>query len=190
MFEAVQIGRQKGQRRSIGKRLRFAILSRDGFRCRYCGTSAETSALHIDHVVPVSRGGKNDASNLVAACADCNLGKAASILPTPIAPTSEKQWPNDIAGPVYFSNASWAVTGYGLESLIAYYPIQAACLGEARGDYSNWLLHLAEKEPFAERYGELVEAFRVALRCHKVRLGFDLAESVQEGKRIARGTLV
>jgi hypothetical protein len=60
----------------ISKALRFEILTRDGYRCRYCGASAETATMHIDHVLPRSKGGRNDAANLVTACADCNLGKA------------------------------------------------------------------------------------------------------------------
>lgn len=58
------------------KRLRFEILKRDGFRCRYCGASAASSVLHVDHVVPESAGGEDAADNLVTACADCNGGKS------------------------------------------------------------------------------------------------------------------
>lgn len=73
------------KRRSLSKRLRFAVLERDGFACRYCGASAPDVQLHIDHHKPVSRGGTNDAENLVTACADCNLGKHA-FLPQRIIP--------------------------------------------------------------------------------------------------------
>jgi hypothetical protein len=65
------------KRKAIPKRLRFATLERDGFRCRYCGADARHAKLHIDHVTPVSAGGDNDPENLVTACEDCNLGKAA-----------------------------------------------------------------------------------------------------------------
>jgi len=61
---------------STGKRLRFEILKRDGFRCRYCGATAVSALLHVDHVVPVVEGGLDDPANLVTACADCNLGKS------------------------------------------------------------------------------------------------------------------
>lgn len=63
-------------RQSTGKRLRFEILKRDGFRCRYCGAAATSKPLHVDHVVPVAEGGETIAENLVAACADCNGGKS------------------------------------------------------------------------------------------------------------------
>lgn len=69
---------------SINKRLRFQILNRDGFTCVYCGRQAPDVALHVDHRMPVSRGGTNHPSNLCAACVDCNLGKSAHPLEAPV----------------------------------------------------------------------------------------------------------
>lgn len=66
------------KRESISKKVRFTILKRDGYRCRYCGRPSSEIALEIDHVVAVARGGTNDESNLVAACVDCNRGKRTS----------------------------------------------------------------------------------------------------------------
>lgn len=59
----------------INKSLRFEILTRDGYRCRYCGATAQTAVLHVDHVVSKSKGGRDDVANLVTACSDCNHGK-------------------------------------------------------------------------------------------------------------------
>lgn len=73
-------GQTGSQRRAIGPELRFAILSRDGFRCRYCGRGTPEVALHIDHILAVAKGGTDDESNLCAACAECNLGKSDSLL--------------------------------------------------------------------------------------------------------------
>lgn len=67
-------------RKPIGPKLRFAILQRDGFRCRYCGTPAATAELQVDHVVPVAKGGTNDPANLVTACWLCNIGKSDASL--------------------------------------------------------------------------------------------------------------
>lgn len=55
--------------------VRFQVLERDGFRCRYCGLEASEAQLHVDHVVPVSKGGTHGLENLVASCERCNLGK-------------------------------------------------------------------------------------------------------------------
>lgn len=62
---------------ALSKRLRFEILRRDNHACRYCGQSAPNVKLHVDHVVPVSLGGTNEPTNLVAACIDCNTGKSS-----------------------------------------------------------------------------------------------------------------
>ncbi len=40
--------------------------------CFYCGASSQ----HLDHVVPVSRGGTHSIGNLVQSCASCNLSKS------------------------------------------------------------------------------------------------------------------
>lgn len=63
---------------AVSKRLRFEILRRDNNTCRYCGGQPPDVALTIDHVLPVALGGTDAADNLVAACKDCNAGKAAS----------------------------------------------------------------------------------------------------------------
>lgn len=63
---------------AITKRTRYEVLRRDEHRCRYCGASAPDVKLTVDHVTPVALGGTDDPSNLVAACAACNAGKASS----------------------------------------------------------------------------------------------------------------
>lgn len=56
--------------------LRFGILVRDGFRCVYCGKTAEQKHLRVDHVVSIKDGGAlTDQRNLVTACFECNAGK-------------------------------------------------------------------------------------------------------------------
>lgn len=55
---------------------RRAVLARDVHRCAYCAVRADT----IDHVVPRSRGGHNEWTNVVAACARCNHRKGDKLL--------------------------------------------------------------------------------------------------------------
>ncbi len=50
---------------------RRALFLRDEHCCQYCGDHADS----VDHVVPRSRGGRNEWENLVAACRPCNLRK-------------------------------------------------------------------------------------------------------------------
>ena len=69
-------------RSPIPARLRFAVLDRDHFTCQYCGRRIGEPGvrLHVDHRVPVSKGGDNAMSNLVTACEECNLGKSNALL--------------------------------------------------------------------------------------------------------------
>ncbi len=63
-------------REAIPTNVRTAVVKRDMGFCRYCGRRARSH--HLDHVVPVSKGGSNHPSNLVVACPDCNLRKGTS----------------------------------------------------------------------------------------------------------------
>lgn len=63
---------------TVSPSIRYAVLKRDGFRCRACGACAsDDMTLHVDHVTPVAAGGTSHPSNLRTLCADCNLGKGA-----------------------------------------------------------------------------------------------------------------
>jgi hypothetical protein len=67
--------------RQPSERLRFAVLLRDGFTCQSCGASPlneRNVELHLDHIVPWSRGGPTTKANLVTRCSRCNLGKGAA----------------------------------------------------------------------------------------------------------------
>ena len=65
-------------RREISDRQRFRILVGSGFRCKSCGASPLTQPgveLHVDHVLPWSKGGETTDDNLETKCKQCNLGK-------------------------------------------------------------------------------------------------------------------
>lgn len=64
------------KRKSIGKKTRFEVFKRDSFTCLYCGDSAPSVVLNVDHLKPVSKGGSNHITNLVTACFSCNSGKS------------------------------------------------------------------------------------------------------------------
>lgn len=66
------------EKRTIPLKLRLKVLQRDKFKCVYCGTSPSTDPsiqLHIDHIVPFSKGGGTELSNLQTLCQNCNWGK-------------------------------------------------------------------------------------------------------------------
>ncbi len=68
-----------GQRALMTTRLRNYIKQRDSFTCRQCGVSVDHEPhllLEIDHVIPVSRGGLTEESNLKTLCWKCNRTKS------------------------------------------------------------------------------------------------------------------
>jgi hypothetical protein len=71
-----RLGKKRMGRKSISKALRFRILARDGFRCRYCGAAAPDVELRVDHFIAKADGGSDREENLVTACFDCNAGKS------------------------------------------------------------------------------------------------------------------
>lgn len=69
---------------AVSRRLRFEILRRDDHTCKYCGGKPPEVALTVDHVLPESLGGTDEAHNLVAACVECNQGKASVAPDSPL----------------------------------------------------------------------------------------------------------
>lgn len=76
--EPAPLPEPKPRRRDpVPPRLRFIVMQRDGFRCRYCGKAAgDGVVLHVDHVEPVAADGETNEGNLITACDECNLGKS------------------------------------------------------------------------------------------------------------------
>jgi 5-methylcytosine-specific restriction endonuclease McrA len=66
------------ERNRMSASLRYQVLSRDNSRCTRCGATPQTHgvSLHVDHIVPVSKGGKTVMNNLQTLCEPCNLGKS------------------------------------------------------------------------------------------------------------------
>ncbi len=83
------------------------LFARDRYRCQYCGRlGAELrtrESLTRDHLVPLSRGGTNDWTNVVTACSACNTRKGNrmpdEIGMHPLVPPTEP----------HFVHLSWAV---------------------------------------------------------------------------------
>lgn len=65
---------------------------RDLFQCQYCSDTFDPDELTIDHVVPVSKGGKTTWENCVAACQDCNFSKGDKIIPPKRLPFKPEYW--------------------------------------------------------------------------------------------------
>jgi 5-methylcytosine-specific restriction endonuclease McrA len=56
------------------------LFAEQGGRCCYCGDELVGNTMHLEHVVPLSRGGAHTLDNLSWACASCNLSKGPKLL--------------------------------------------------------------------------------------------------------------
>lgn len=63
------------ERGKVSNKLRFKIYERDNHRCRNCGISDDYENLEIDHIIPISKGGKSIEENLQTLCKSCNKQK-------------------------------------------------------------------------------------------------------------------
>ncbi|MEG4023452.1 HNH endonuclease [Microcoleus sp. S13C4] len=56
----------------------WTVLARDKWKCLSCGRSSKEDGvlLEVDHIIPRSKGGSNDISNLQTLCKKCNIGKS------------------------------------------------------------------------------------------------------------------
>ena len=54
---------------------RFNVFLRDRFTCQYCNEPFPTPDLTFDHVIPRSKSGRTEWTNVVTACSKCNLRK-------------------------------------------------------------------------------------------------------------------
>jgi 5-methylcytosine-specific restriction endonuclease McrA len=69
--------------REINWRLRAKVLIRDACICKMCGVSPAKNpetVLHVDHVLPWSKGGETVEENLQTLCSVCNIGKSDLIV--------------------------------------------------------------------------------------------------------------
>jgi hypothetical protein len=66
------------EREPVLPSVRYALLNDRNYTCEACGKSPKLhpgTVLHIDHIVPVSKGGTNDLDNLRVLCQMCNIGR-------------------------------------------------------------------------------------------------------------------
>ena len=69
------------ERSKMTNSLRYKIMRRDNFTCVLCGATGKDDILVVDHINPVSKGGKTEVSNLRTLCQTCNSGKKDRIEP-------------------------------------------------------------------------------------------------------------
>ena len=151
---------------------RFKILARDNFRCVYCGATAQMSQLHVDHVIPRSKGGEDNSSNYVVACLACNLGKSDELLA-------------NVLGRSEYRNDDWICTPEGIECISTGYWIDRVRLNEI-AEYigpwcSDWIVHLAGKSN-AYDFDKFIDAFYQVFLVSGTPIRFDWHRSVEKAR--------
>lgn len=73
-------GKRLARQRLVPPLTNRALFVRDNNLCLYCGQEFSGRELTRDHIVPVSRGGKDKWTNVVAACRRCNQHKGNYLL--------------------------------------------------------------------------------------------------------------
>ena len=73
--EVIRLTRYDRLPRAEVKFTRRNIYEHYHYKCCYCGRQHKTSELNLDHVIPKSRGGPTDWTNIVTACLPCNTKK-------------------------------------------------------------------------------------------------------------------
>lgn len=82
----------KQERKIMNDEIRYNVLKRDNYTCQICGATASDGAkLHVDHIIPISKGGKTVMSNLQTLCERCNIGKSNK---------TEEDFKNDMICPI------------------------------------------------------------------------------------------
>ena len=74
------------QRTMMTPELREVIIRRDNWTCRMCGNSVfkePNLLLEVDHIIPLSKGGKTEPNNLQTLCWRCNRAKSDKIMTIP-----------------------------------------------------------------------------------------------------------
>lgn len=76
LMDEGEIFPEANKRPPIPKEVVDAVWNRDGGKCVYCGSMEN---LHLDHIIPFSKGGDTSVENLQLLCQKCNLQKSNKI---------------------------------------------------------------------------------------------------------------
>jgi len=99
------------KRRTTPRFSKQSMYLRDMYTCQYCDNLFAKTSLTVDHVIPVSKGGKLRWDNCVAACSPCNVAKGnkTHMKPktTPYTPTYFELARKRMQMPVQLKHPSW-----------------------------------------------------------------------------------
>lgn len=122
------------------RKLRAAVLARDGHRCQIptaAGRPCLAPASHVDHIVPKSAGGGDEPSNLRAACAPCNLSRGAAGSAGPTATV------HVLIGPPAGGKTTHALERADVDDVVIDLDRLAAALATTTSETSSHVRHVA-----------------------------------------------
>lgn len=64
-------GQEPKRKRTLTNSIKIEVFKRDNYTCQECGAGKEAK-LHVHHIIPFSRGGSDEMSNLITLCESCN----------------------------------------------------------------------------------------------------------------------
>lgn len=68
--------RQLGQMGNVSRNIKSKLRDAQGGKCGFCRVPLQSGRkVHLDHIVPLSKGGLHDDANLQLLCQECNLKK-------------------------------------------------------------------------------------------------------------------
>lgn len=70
-----KMGKRVPMAEPIRKIVLNILIEKFGCVCWYCGIKLEIYGIHVDHIVPLSKGGQDNIYNLALACVSCNRAK-------------------------------------------------------------------------------------------------------------------
>lgn len=70
--------KRRKQKRNKEQRIRTQVIERDGLICCYCDKLLTLNTVTMEHIVPVSRRGTFNTTNLTVSCFDCNNERGSS----------------------------------------------------------------------------------------------------------------
>lgn len=156
---------------AVSRRLRFEVLRRDNYACRYCGATAPEAALTVDHVVPVTLGGSDEPSNLVAACVACNAGKS-SIAPDAsiVENVSEDaiRWAKAMEEARRLQSVQWEAVNHAIQTVEEWWCDWEKDFGHEIPRPSDWQRSISRFVELRLELGRIIDAVDSAMRKPRV----------------------
>lgn len=151
----------------IGAKLRYEVLRRDNYTCRFCGSSAPDVFLQIDHVIPRSQGGQDAVSNLQVLCEECNQGKSMTMPERWLVKATQKrqaEW--------HRANGEWVAPEDDYSEMYAYLEAHDQLSSQSVDEVLRAITHIfAEVFPYRPSNDELLIAAATYIRERPVPRG-------------------